>query len=168
MILTKRDYRANAEGPSLIKISAALSLLRLHPLLPRPSGTEQTENAFLSGRAFIFGNGGDRLLFPARMECMVFILLAALLIFAAGRRFFGMLAGLGTLFLFVFNLSVLAHGTLVSTDVGSACFLLAAVYAFYRYAIQPKLEMAVSHRYALRPCHGRETYRHLDRQCCSP
>lgn len=137
LILTKRDYRANAEVPPLVKITAALPLLRLHPLLPEPSGTGQTENAFLSGRAFVFGNGGDRLLFPARMACMVFSLLTALLIFAAGRRFFGVLAGLCALFLFVFDPNVLAHGTLVSTDVGSTCFLLAAVYAFYRYAIQP-------------------------------
>ncbi len=135
LILTKRDYRANAEVPPLIKIAAALPLLHLHPRLPELSVKGQTKSAFLSGRAFVFMNGGDRLLLPARMVCMGFSLLTALLIFIAGRRFFGALAGLCALSLFVFDPTVLAHGTLISTDMGSACFLLASVYGFYRYAI---------------------------------
>ena len=139
LILTRHDYRANAEVPPLVKITAALPLLALHPVLPEPSGTGQTKNAFLNGRAFVFGNGGDRLLFPARMACMGFSLLTALLIYVTGRRFFGALAGVCAVFLFVFDPNVLAHGTLVSTDIGSACFLLASVSAFYRFACQKNL-----------------------------
>ncbi|WP_263366875.1 ArnT family glycosyltransferase [Edaphobacter bradus] len=136
-ILTRHDYRANAEVPPLVKVMAALPLLHLHPSLPGQLSTSQTQNAFLAGRAFVFGNGGDRLLFPARMACMLFSLTTALLTYAAGRTFFGALAGLCALFLFVFDPNVLAHGTLISTDMGSACFILAGVYAFYRFAIQP-------------------------------
>ncbi len=136
-VLTQRDYRANAEVPPLVKLTAALPLLRLHPALPAPSGTPQTEDAFLSGRAFVFGNGGDRLLFPARLACTLFSLLTALLMYLAGRSFFGTLAGLCAVFLFVFDPNVLAHGSLISTDMGSACFLLAAVYAFYRFGAAP-------------------------------
>ena len=137
LILTQHDYRANAEVPPLVKMAAALPILRLHPGLPVRSGTGQTEDAFLSGRAFVFGNGGDRLLFPARMGCMVLSLLTALLLFRAGRRMFGGLAGVLALLLFVFDPNVLAHGSLISTDMGSACFLFAGVYGFYRYARQP-------------------------------
>ena len=122
LILTQHDYRANAEVPPLVKITAALPLLRLHPVLPPATGTPQTENAFLAGRKFVFGNGGDHLLFPARMAYMLFSLLTALMIYAAGRRLFGTLAGVCALFLFVFDPNVLAHGTLISTDMGSACF----------------------------------------------
>ncbi len=136
LILTQRDYRANAEVPPLVKVVAALPLLRLHPVLPASTGTSQTENAFLAGRAFVFSNGGDRLLFPARMACMLFSLATALLIFAAGKQYFGVLAGVCGLFLFVFDPNVLAHGTLISTDMGSACFLLASTYAFYRYSVR--------------------------------
>ncbi len=137
LILTQHDYRANAEVPPLVKMTAALPLLGMHLTLPPATGTSQTENAFLAGRAFVFGNGGDRLLFPARMACMLFSLTTAVLVYAAGRRCFGMLAGVCALFLFVFDPNLLAHGTLISTDVASACFLLATVYAFYRYAVQP-------------------------------
>ena len=137
LILTRGDYRTNAEVPPLVKTAAALPLLQLHPALPPPTGTPQTENAFLNGRAFVFGNGGDRLLFPARMICMLFSLATAALIYAGGRQLFGVLAGSCALLLFVFDPNALAHGTLVSTDMASACFLLASVYAFYRYAARP-------------------------------
>lgn len=141
LILKQHDYRANAEVPPLIKIVAALPLLRLRPSLPSATGTSQTENAFLAGRSFVFGNGGDRLLFPARMACMLFSLITGLLVFAAGRRFFGIFAGACALLLFVFDPNVLAHGTLVSTDIGSACFLMATVYAFYCYSNRPSWKL---------------------------
>ena len=54
------------------------------------------------------------------------------LVYAAGRAMFGTLSGLAALALFVFDPNVLAHGTLVSTDVASALFVFAAVFAFYR------------------------------------
>lgn len=135
LILTRHDYRANAEVPPLIKLLAALPLLHLHPSLPQHLGTSQVQSAFLEGRAFVFGNGGDRLLFPARIACMLISLLTALLIYATGKTFFGSMAALCATFLFVFDPNALAHGTLISTDMGSACFLLASVYAFYRYCL---------------------------------
>ncbi len=127
------DYRVNAEVPPLVKLVAALPLLPMHLRhLPDPSA-----RAFVAGRSFVFDNGGDRVLFPARMACMVFTLLTALLIYLAARRMFGPLAALAALLLFVFDPNVLAHGTLVSTDLGSACFLFASVYAFYLYCENP-------------------------------
>lgn len=141
LILTQRDYRANAEVPPLVKMLAATPLLALHPTLPAPTGTPQTENAFLAGRAFVVNNGVDHVLFPARMACMLLSLLMAFLVYTAGRHLFGTLAGVCALILIVFDPTLLAHGTLVSTDVGSACFLLATIYAFYRYASAPSLRL---------------------------
>jgi hypothetical protein len=40
------------------------------------------------------------------------------------------------LFLFAFEPNILAHGALVTTDVGLSCLLFAAVYAFYRWVKQ--------------------------------
>jgi hypothetical protein len=132
-ILTTHDYRINAEVPPLVKIAAALPLLALHPSLPPDHGSTHTTNAFLDGRTFVFSNGGDRLLFPARIACTIFTLLTALLIYASGRQLFGATAGLCALLLFTFDPNVLAHGTLISTDMASACFIFATIYAFYRY-----------------------------------
>ncbi|GGG94020.1 glycosyl transferase [Silvibacterium dinghuense] len=135
--LTRGDYRLNAEVPPLVKMTAALPLLHLHPVLPGSEGSAHTDNAFLGGRTFVFSNGGDRLLFPARMACMFFSLLTALVLYAFGRHVFGELAAVCALFLFVFDPNVLAHGALISTDMGSACFILATIYAFYRYREKP-------------------------------
>jgi Dolichyl-phosphate-mannose-protein mannosyltransferase len=136
-ILTTHDYRVNAEVPPLVKVTAALPLLPLHPSPPVHQGSSHTDNAFLDGRAFVFSNGGDRLLFPARIACMLFSLLTALLIYASGRKLFGTMAGICALFLFVLDPNVLAHGTLVSTDMASACFIFATIYAFYHYHLKP-------------------------------
>ncbi|MFT4113562.1 glycosyltransferase family 39 protein [Silvibacterium sp.] len=135
--LTKSDYRLNAEVPPLVKMVAALPILHLHPALPGDVAEGHTGNAFVGGRLFVFHNGGDRLLFAARMACMLFALLAALLIYVFGRHVFGALAGVCALALFVFDPNVIAHGTLISTDVASACFILASIYGFYRYCEHP-------------------------------
>jgi hypothetical protein len=41
------------------------------------------------------------------------------------------------LILFVFEPTLLAHGALVTTDMGLSCLLFATVYTFYRYAKRP-------------------------------
>ncbi len=136
-IWIKHDYRLNAEVPPLVKLTAALPLLPMDLYMPPNQGKSQALEAFLDGRTFVFSNGGDRVLFPARMACMVFTLLLAWLLYAATREMFGDIAALAALALFVFDPLVVAHGTLVSTDVGSACFIFGSVYVFYRYSKAP-------------------------------
>ncbi len=131
------DYRLNAEVPPLVKLTAALPLLGMHLYVPARQGRSQGEEAFLGGRAFVFQNGADRVLFPARMACMGFTLVLALLLYFTTREMFGAAAALVALALFVFDPNFLAHGTLVTTDAGSALFFLAAVFAFYRYCKSP-------------------------------
>jgi hypothetical protein len=136
-IWTRHDYRLNAEVPPLVKLTASLPLLAMHLTVPPSHGRSQGANAFLDGRSFVFLNGGDRVLFPARMACMVFTLVLAWLVYAAGRAMFGTAAALVALGLLVFDPNLLANGTLVTTDVGSACCIFATVFAFYRYAQAP-------------------------------
>ena len=133
-ILTHRDYRLNAEVPPLVKMTAALPLL-LMKIGPLPAQDKsQALNAFIGGREFVFGNGGDRVLLPARLMCCLFALALAALVYAVARRVFGEWAGLAALLLFVFDPLVLAHGSLVSTDAASALFLFGSVVAWWRYA----------------------------------
>ena len=132
-IWTTHDFRVNAEVPPLVKLAAALPLLPMHLRLP----PDRSRSPFVVGRDFVFGNGGDRVLLPARLACMLFTLLLAWLIYAAARSMFGTVAALLALALFIFDPLVLAHGTLISTDLGSACFLFASAFAFYRYGLAP-------------------------------
>ena len=136
-IWTHDDYRLNAEVPPLVKLTAALPLLHMHLAEPQSPGKTQALNAFLGGRNFVLANGGDRIVLPARMVCMLYSLLLALLLYFSTREMFGTVAASTAILLFVFDPNVLAHGTLISTDVACACFFFAAVYAFYRFAKHP-------------------------------
>jgi len=131
------DYGLNPEVPPLVKMVAATPLLRMPlrvpPLQGRPSQTE----AFLDGKDFIFQNDADRLLFRARMTTAVFMVALAIVVFAAACEMFGSLAGLLALAFLVFDPNFLAHGALVTTDVGISCCIFIALYLAYRYAKRP-------------------------------
>jgi Dolichyl-phosphate-mannose-protein mannosyltransferase len=131
------DYRLNPEVPPFIKLTAALPLLHMQLKVPPNQGRPNPLEAFLDGKAFVFGNGGDQVLFPARMVCAGFALALGLLIYLAAEEMFGFVAGLFALALFVFDPNVLANGAMVTTDVGSACCFMAAMYSFYRYCRKP-------------------------------
>jgi hypothetical protein len=131
------DYRLNPEVPPFIKLTAALPLLHMQLKVPPNQGRPNQTEAFLDGKEFVFGNGGDRVLFPARMMCAGFALALGLLIYLAAEEMFGFAAGMFALALFVFDPNVLANGAMVTTDVGATCCFVAAMYSFYRYCRRP-------------------------------
>jgi hypothetical protein len=131
------DYRLNPEVPPFIKLTAALPLVHMQLKVPPNQGRPNQTEAFLDGKEFVFGNGGDRVLFPARMMCAGFALALGLLIYLAAEEMFGFVAGMFALALFVFDPNVLANGAMVTTDVGAACCFMAAIYSFYRYCRKP-------------------------------
>lgn len=75
----------------------------------------------------------DKMIFLARfMPMMLTLMLVAFVFRWAGQRF-GVWGGLLALFLCVFDPNVLAHGRLVTPDVGQAFFMFVSVYAWWRY-----------------------------------
>ncbi len=132
-IWTRHDLRLNPEVPPLVKLVAALPLLPQHLYVPPDQHRGDPTEAFAGGHDFVFSNGPARTLIPARYACMAFTLTLAVLIFFAARRLFGPAAALIALTLFTFDPTVLANGTLVTTDLASACTIFAAIWAFYCY-----------------------------------
>lgn len=137
MSLKHRDFGLNPEHPPLVKMTAALPLLGMNLREPQLQNRYFKTEAYLSGRDFIFQNDFDAITFRARMAASIFALMTALLAFLTAREMFGTVAGFLTLVLIVFEPNFLAHGALVTTDTGAACFLLASIYAFYRYVKSP-------------------------------
>jgi predicted membrane-bound dolichyl-phosphate-mannose-protein mannosyltransferase len=137
MSLKHRDFGLNPEHPPLVKMVAALPLLSMHLREPQLQNRYFKTEAYLSGRDLIFGNDFEKVIFRARMAASVFMLLLALLVFLTAREMFGTGAGFLALVLVVFEPNLLAHGAKVTTDIGAACFLLATIYAFYRYVKIP-------------------------------
>jgi 4-amino-4-deoxy-L-arabinose transferase-like glycosyltransferase len=79
------------------------------------------------------------LLFRMRLAPGVFAVGLSVMVFLMGSKLFGESAGLLALLLVVFEPNVLANSDLVTTDMGVACFFLATIYCFYRYARQPSV-----------------------------
>jgi hypothetical protein len=131
------DFGLNAEHPPLVKFLAALPLLSMHlkepPLADQPYRLQEVRG----GKDFVFQNDANAILFRARMAASVLTILLAVIVFLAAREMFGTGAGLIALGLIAFDPTLLGHSALVTTDAGQACFMLWAVYAFYRYVKVP-------------------------------
>ncbi|HEY6445871.1 MAG TPA: glycosyltransferase family 39 protein [Acidobacteriaceae bacterium] len=131
------DYGINPEVPPLVKMVAAIPLLRMPLEVPPLQGRFFKDEAFFGGHDFLFHNDAEVILFRARMAAAVFSFVLALLVFAAARQMFSTTAGLIALGLLVFDPNFLAHGALVTTDVGAACTFFATICAFYRWRLAP-------------------------------
>jgi len=131
------DFAINSEHPPLVKFLAAVPLLPLHLRIPQlPQGPSKPE-ANLAGRKFLFANDADAILFRARLAASLLTFLLAGLLVEATTRMFGRGPTLLALILFVWEPTLLAHGALVTTDMGMTLCLFATVYAFYRYVTRP-------------------------------
>jgi hypothetical protein len=131
------DFGLNPEHPPLVKMVATIPLLPMTLNVPSLQDRNFKLEAYFDGRDLIFGNDAEKIIFRARMAAMSLTLLLALVVFLATREMFGTGAGFIALTLVVFEPNLLAHGALVTTDAGLACFLIATIYAFYRYVKAP-------------------------------
>ncbi len=138
MYWTRGDFGMNPEHPPLVKLLATVPLLG-HVRAPELRGRYFKETEFLTGHDFLYQNDADWILFRSRMAAALLTLALAVVIFLAGAEMFGAGAAFIALFLFVFDPNFLAHGALVTTDIGFALFLIATTYTFYRYVKQPTI-----------------------------
>jgi 4-amino-4-deoxy-L-arabinose transferase-like glycosyltransferase len=135
------DYGLNPEHPPLVKLVATLPLLQENLWLPPLQQRWFKSEAYRDGRDFMERNDGPRhrLLFRMRLAAGVFAVGLSVMVFLMGSKLFGESAGLLALLLVVFEPNVMANSDLVTTDMGVACFFLATIYCFYRYARQPSV-----------------------------
>ena len=127
------DHRLNPEQPPLVKLIAAAPLLALGPQLRTTdlSWTEARQWEF--GRRFLYRwNDADRLLFLGRLPVVALASCLVVAVFLAARERFSLPAAAAAAFLAALSPEVLAHGALVTTDLGFALFFFLAVIAFER------------------------------------
>lgn len=139
MMWKTADYGLNPEHPPLVKLVATLPILRMPLKRPQLQQRDFKIEAYLDGRELLFKNNADQILLRVRLAAAFFTFLLATLVFLAGQEMFGTAAGFIALALLVFDPNILAHGALVTTDVGITCFMFATVYAFYRYNKRPSI-----------------------------
>ena len=134
---THGDYGLNPEHPPLVKLFVTVPLLWSQPKSPALEERFFKEDAFLRGKEFLYQNDPDKILARTRTAAAILTLLTALVVFFGTRGMFGTGAAFIALTLLTFDPNILAHGALITTDVGLACFMFLSVYMFYRFVKSP-------------------------------
>jgi len=148
--LTQKDMRLNPEHPPLLKDLAAIPLLFVNAAASSIQETikfpadikdwqEDINGQWGFGFHFLYQNGNpvDKMLFWGRIPMIFVLILTGFFIFKWSKEAFGNKAALLSLFLFSFSPTFIAHGRLVTTDVGAAAGILIATYYFLRFLKTP-------------------------------
>lgn len=136
------DFGVNAEHPPLLKLVAAWPIHTWGLAGPPwPCGSRMTPlpEGFQAGTRFVLENGIDRIVVPARLASSLFALALAALVALAALEMFGRAEALAALALVAFEPNLVAHGSLVTTDMALAAGVFASAYALYRYGKRPSL-----------------------------
>ena len=83
------------------------------------------------------GNDAEGMIHWARLPVMLLSVSLAALVFLWARELNGMWAGLLALLLYVFDPNILAHSSVVTTDLGGVLFAFASVYCLWRFCQRP-------------------------------
>jgi hypothetical protein len=128
--LTTGDYRVNPEHPPLIKDLAAFPLMFGHFKFPYRYWKNHLNSQWTLGHKFLYesGNNPDAILFLARLPIMLLSLLLGVFVFKWAKELFGEKAGIFALFLYVFDVNIIAHSRLVTTDLGISAALFIQLY----------------------------------------
>ncbi len=136
-----QDYRLNPEHPPLIKDLASLPLQFLKLNFPIQSGAWQKDinGQWTVGHDFLYnsGNNPDQIIFWARLPMILFLTLFGFVFFVLSRNIFGPKVALLATFLLAFSPTFLAHGRLVTTDLGATFGIFLATIIFIKFLQNP-------------------------------
>jgi hypothetical protein len=140
--LTQKDMRINPEHPPLIKDIAAIPLLFMKNLnFPKEnkSWTTDINGQWDFGNQFLFksGNSADEMIFYGRMMMILVLMVFAVLLFYFVYKNFGGPVAILSLFLFCFSPTILAHGRLVTTDIGASFGVFLTIFTFFNFLKNP-------------------------------
>jgi len=146
--IVKKDMRLNPEHPPLLKDLAGISVWLGSKLTATPirfpdwikSWQEDINGQWGFGNYFLFkaGNNPDKIIFWARLPILLITLLLGFYLFKWTRELYGNRAGLLALFLYCLSPTFLAHGHLVTTDVGASAGFFIATYYLIKWLKEPE------------------------------
>jgi hypothetical protein len=144
--LKYQDYRINPEHPPLIKSFSAVPLLFLDLNFPLESSNWQQKDSppqwwvqFDLGDEFIYqsNNNPRQIILWSRFAMILMLLFLGWFLFHWAREIGGNKTGLMALVLFSFSPTLIAHGQLVTTDVGAALGVVLATRFWLRFLEKP-------------------------------
>ncbi|GAG41128.1 unnamed protein product, partial [marine sediment metagenome] len=138
---SQRDFRINPEHPPLIKDLAGLPLLFLDLNFPSDSWAwnEGVNAQWNFGYDFLYasGNNVEQILFWARLPMLFLLVFLGWFMFRWAKKEFGKEIALFALTLFSFSPTFLAHGRLVTTDVGATLGFVLGFYFWLKFLRDP-------------------------------
>lgn len=133
--LTCGDFAFNPEHPPLLKQVAALPLVASGtvqaPPLACDAGFTPKQATFQLGNRFLVDNGVYPILIPARAAAALFSIALAILLFLGLRRMLGPAPATLAVGLLALEPMMIAHGSLVTTDMAITLATFAAMLALY-------------------------------------
>ncbi len=141
--LTQKDMRLNPEHPPLIKDLAAIPLLFIKEIkFPSEikAWKEDINGQWDFGFSFLYhaGNPVDKMIFWGRVPMILLLVFLGGFLFYWAREFYGNKVALLVLFLFSFSPTFLAHGRLITTDVGAALGVVISTYFWLKFLKNPR------------------------------
>jgi 4-amino-4-deoxy-L-arabinose transferase-like glycosyltransferase len=145
--ITQQDMRLNPEHPPLLKDAAGMSVWLGEKftgrtiVFPTEHQSWQTDlnGQWDFGRELLYrsGNDADQMIFWSRLPMLLLMLLLGFYVFKWARELYGNKAGLIALFLYSLSPTFIAHGRLVTTDVGAAAAFFIAAYYLIKWLKEP-------------------------------
>lgn len=129
--------------PPFIATLATLPLLANRDLVVPPSTSSASTLAYSDQLLWRLNPNGPSIVARARLPIIGLTLLLAITVYAWARELFGPIPGLLALTLLSFDPNILAHGNLVTNDIGVTCFATLALYTFWRWMTRPSPARAV-------------------------
>jgi len=124
-------------------ISVVPLLLRSDIVLPphQPGWPEISsfKDLFRVADAFFWrlGNDAESILCWSRLPVMLLSMSLAGMVFLWAKQLHGALAGLLALLLYVFDPNIIAHSSVVTTDLGATFFIFVSIYCLWRFCQKP-------------------------------
>jgi hypothetical protein len=133
------DFRVNPEHPPLAKILAALPLLALGVdtagITRAQRDVVQARKDYgwvLADRFFMSNQDAESLFIYAKLVMIGLAAVLGIFVFLWARALFGLTAGIVALVLYSFDPNILAHSSIVHTDIPFALCFFGGTYFFWR------------------------------------
>jgi len=129
------DFRMVPETPPLIQSYATIPLLFTRIKMPS-GGFEKTGNILSYAAKLIRANWDDYhdYLIATRLMIAALSVCFACCVWRSARAMHGASAGIAALFLYCFSPNILAHSSLLTTDIGCSFLIFGSAFALWRFA----------------------------------
>jgi hypothetical protein len=145
--LARRDFRLEPQNPPFIKVLLASALFFGYRLpFDPPAEQWRAGAAYAIGQAFLYSTPlpADLILTVGRLSNLLLGALLVLLIGWWARRLWGRWAAIVAMALACLEPNLVAHSSLVTTDVGASLFILLTLYLLWEQAVSPSASRCVA------------------------